>query len=810
MPTTRGDTVAGAGNGMFKVDSKGNYVFGFHVESKIEVTGKALSYYNNSKRLQTLLAKFDTAANLIWYYNDSLNDKVFNAISLDEDDNIYTYTYYYRIGKYYFDKYNTNGQLVNSKFLSDVGRVFLNNSAIGKGKYLYAVGTATDKFTFAGKTFDENYDSPVLLKYDSNFNEVWMKYSSSPYKGEGFSISANNKTDNVFIFGVFNQQINFGLGVQGNMTDRQSFITGFNSSGLPFWSKTAVMINNQNQVLSFHEDKCGSLYVNAHSFAYKPNLDGKFFGSDDNNDPNYGTTTTLIKYKFDTAKYLRYNNNQEFCGQVHLQSDFDKSYKKLFWLHDGKIIDSNKKELKYSFANSGKYAITLLGIKESNCQYTFTDTITFFKQLKAKFTHKDTAGCQWVGYQFINQSVSDTIQSKKGESYLWNFGDGTIDTAKNPLHIFTKSGNFKVSLVYSNGFCLDTFTQEQTVEILAAPKPGFIVNDTIGCVPFTVNVKDNSQGEVVKYTYSFGKENESNDANPTYTFTKPGIYYITQKLLGATGCITADSVRIRIRAGILPDEKPEMLRATFINNNQVEISWRKHPLAKHYNLYKQYDKNDFVLIQKNFPDTIYMDQTVSPDNPFRYYIQATDSCDNLSAQSLITQPVILHGENKDNTIFLLTYTSYEKWQNGVKEYVLQYQPAADSFTAISNAASLFQTDSFRTQSPNGRQCYRILALEMDGNKQESYSNTVCLPHIPQVYVPNAFSPNNDAVNDIFGISAIGITESNINIYNRWGEKIYQNQPGKAINWDGNFKSAPAPDDVYIYTLQLRTIHGKKI
>jgi gliding motility-associated-like protein len=103
-----------------------------------------------------------------------------------------------------------------------------------------------------------------------------------------------------------------------------------------------------------------------------------------------------------------------------------------------------------------------------------------------------------------------------------------------------------------------------------------------------------------------------------------------------------------------------------------------------------------------------------------------------------------------------------------------------------------------------------VAKELNGNGQVSYSNVVCLPHIPMVYIPNAFSPNNDFINDTFKISAIGITETKISIYNRWGEKVYENNTGEAINWDGKFKSAFVPADIYTYTLQMRTAERKNL
>jgi len=87
-----------------------------------------------------------------------------------------------------------------------------------------------------------------------------------------------------------------------------------------------------------------------------------------------------------------------------------------------------------------------------------------------------------------------------------------------------------------------------------------------------------------------------------------------------------------------------------------------------------------------------------------------------------------------------------------------------------------------------------------------------------VYIPNAFSPNNDGINDYFNITGVGIKSYTYNIYNRWGENIFSTTSdvpplggqgageGEAA-WDGNFKGAEAPEGIYIYTVDVIDIDG---
>lgn len=71
------------------------------------------------------------------------------------------------------------------------------------------------------------------------------------------------------------------------------------------------------------------------------------------------------------------------------------------------------------------------------------------------------------------------------------------------------------------------------------------------------------------------------------------------------------------------------------------------------------------------------------------------------------------------------------------------------------------------------------------------------------YMPTAFSPNGDGKNDIWGPTIKDVQELKMAIYNRWGEKIWENRDGQ-IFWDGNCGSVMAPEGVYTWTASFRS------
>jgi gliding motility-associated-like protein len=68
---------------------------------------------------------------------------------------------------------------------------------------------------------------------------------------------------------------------------------------------------------------------------------------------------------------------------------------------------------------------------------------------------------------------------------------------------------------------------------------------------------------------------------------------------------------------------------------------------------------------------------------------------------------------------------------------------------------------------------------------------------PTIFCPNAFTPDNDGVNDVFRAIVVNTQIKLMIIYNRWGQKIYEsNDPFP--EWDGTCYSQPAPVGLYAY------------
>jgi gliding motility-associated-like protein len=87
-----------------------------------------------------------------------------------------------------------------------------------------------------------------------------------------------------------------------------------------------------------------------------------------------------------------------------------------------------------------------------------------------------------------------------------------------------------------------------------------------------------------------------------------------------------------------------------------------------------------------------------------------------------------------------------------------------------------------------------------------YESDSCLKNI---YIPNAFTPNNDGINDILYVRGINITDLLFKIYNNWGEEIFKTT-SLHEGWDGTYKGQELKTQTFVYTCEATFYDGTKV
>jgi hypothetical protein len=463
-----------------------------------------------------------------------------------------------------------------------------------------------------------------------------------------------------------------------------------------------------------------------------------------------------------------------------------------------------------TFQANGNYLLkVILKSNKANYKEIHYDTIKIRIPEKpvAAFTASDTLACRFAPVQFFNTSRFNAVKPGEKVIFLWDFGDGESLQTSSTLtfsHAYVKAGTYTASLTILNGYCDSTLIRNAYIRITDAPNPGFTVSAQQGCAPLSVLFIDTVLHNVTRKEYFYSDSELWKPVVSTqfnHTFDTPGQFYAVQRLYGNTGCITqTDTQYFYVSQGLTSNDTSHTSLATYNGNQSIKIEWDTLDAAVLYALYKS---NDGML----FPNSPYaitssnsFSDPINSPGPLAYKVKGIDSCGNYSASGHIAKPVLLTGKAlPDNSAAILSFTPYEQWQDTQIQYTLSYRDN-NQWLDLTEQQQFHQfKDPNYARTDAFEKCYRIRA---SNNSLHSLSNEICIPYMPFVFMPNAFSPNDDGLNDAFKPLVYGLTSVKISIYNRWGEKLTDLSLGEA--WQ--------PKDImpgaYVVTFTGKAHNGK--
>jgi gliding motility-associated-like protein len=198
-------------------------------------------------------------------------------------------------------------------------------------------------------------------------------------------------------------------------------------------------------------------------------------------------------------------------------------------------------------------------------------------------------------------------------------------------------------------------------------------------------------------------------------------------------------------------------------------------------------------------------QVVKPEATQQYSLSVGDEngCKSIQADTVtvfVTPPAKLFPGNDTiimkNTPFQLNATDINN--SGFVSYI--WTPAFGlSDATIANPVAILPSDA----------TYTVTATTEAGCKSEG-NITLKVYSGPDIYVPNAFTPNGDGLNDDFKIVAVGIkTFRSIAVFNRWGQQVYYStDPSKG--WNGFVGSKKADSGTYVWKAEGIDFNNKVI
>ncbi len=134
--------------------------------------------------------------------------------------------------------------------------------------------------------------------------------------------------------------------------------------------------------------------------------------------------------------------------------------------------------------------------------------------------------------------------------------------------------------------------------------------------------------------------------------------------------------------------------------------------------------------------------------------------------------------------------------SGAKSYVWRENYFISSLTAPVVTVCPQQTNLYIVRGYNSSQC-----------ASEDSINVIVVDDCGEMFVPNAFSPNNDGANDVLYVRGHCLETLTFMVFNRWGQKVFETTD-KTIGWDGTFNGDMMNSGVFVYRLEGKDYEGK--
>jgi gliding motility-associated-like protein len=134
-------------------------------------------------------------------------------------------------------------------------------------------------------------------------------------------------------------------------------------------------------------------------------------------------------------------------------------------------------------------------------------------------------------------SIYFTNTTLGGNKYIWDFGDSTHSTLKNPAHLYSAPGTYRIVLHAFDTIkgCYNDTNDVVTIPDFSKYKAGFQTDITSGCFPVNVNFTDTSF-DAIKESWDFGNGTFSTSKQETVAYTEPGLYTVKLTVTNSKGC----------------------------------------------------------------------------------------------------------------------------------------------------------------------------------------------------------------------------------------------------------------------------------
>ncbi len=459
------------------------------------------------------------------------------------------------------------------------------------------------------------------------------------------------------------------------------------------------------------------------------------------------------------------------------------------WTYSDSSFSTNVQDPVHIFTNPGTNTVTLTasGTGVNACLGTSV-TKTVFVTDKPKAGIRQVNGCELQPIQL--QDSSYTTDGLNITGWWWDLGNGQFSNLQNPFVNYAASGPKTIQLVVYNARNCASDTLERTINIGDKPIVKFGLSEP-ECNDNRIFFTDSSSvsnGAIAQWQWISQGTVFSASPQATGVFT-PGPQQAGLSVTSSIGCKSDTLFR------------PFIMKTTPVVEMNFADTCKYAPVV--FSANETSTNTGIILWNWEFGDG----QAGNGNNTTHVYTmngEYTVSLYGISAEGCSSDTIVERINIYGTDAFAGNDTIAAALQpirlNATGGMSYEWSPSEGlSATNISNPLVTITEDKtyyLKAYTPGGCESYDTINIKI-------YKG-------PELYVPGAFSPNGDGLNDVLRVIPIGIRQlNNFTIYNRFGEKIFSTSDASR-GWDGTLKGAAQQTGTYVWFASGIDFRGKPI
>ncbi|MCG3165189.1 MAG: hypothetical protein POELPBGB_00951 [Bacteroidia bacterium] len=469
-------------------------------------------------------------------------------------------------------------------------------------------------------------------------------------------------------------------------------------------------------------------------------------------------------------------------------------------LGDGTLLSiGSSVPFQHTYSTPGTYTVQLITTSQYGCDDTISQDIVIHPMPVVDFSYDVV--CFGTPTSFTDLS---TVSSGAVTEWDWNFNGTPVSGTATPQFTFSQPGLNGVTLTATtDSGCVST--NEYSVLVWDLPEPDFTFNKVCeNDTTFFTNISTIANGTIDGWLWNFADGGASSaQSDPQHIFSAAGFYDVT--LIGTSDNQCVDSVTHSVEVyplpvpafSAVPDSGCQPLRVDFTDLSTIAAGyninqWRWNfgitppAISGTQNTFFVYDTAGTFTVTYTVTSTNQCAVTITETDLITVFPKPNAAFNYMPQPTTIVYPFITFTDHSSVATGGITNWLYDMGDGTSESIPSPTHTYRDTLTY-----------------------YVTQIVTTDRGCTDTVTHAVVIDPEFTIYVPTAFTPDDDGLNDIFLVEGIGIKYIALRVFNRWGEQLFFSSDLN-LGWNGRkFNTGAKLEEggLYVYFIEITDVNA---